>query len=71
MAWLTGWTYRKEFTLSRAPGAVSNYQMQLLVGESSGATGEAVGCAGHVTSMGFFRCRDTKSTDVWSATNVF
>jgi hypothetical protein len=44
MAFLTGWTYRKEITLSRASGAVTNYQMKLLVGESSGAVGENVDC---------------------------
>jgi hypothetical protein len=30
---LTGWTYRKSITLSRASGAVTDYQMKLLVGE--------------------------------------
>jgi len=48
VAWLTGWTYRKSITLSRASGAVTNYQMKLLVGESAGATGEDVDCNGHV-----------------------
>jgi len=47
MAWLTGWTYRKTITLSRASGAVSNYQMKLLVGESAGAAGEDVDCNSH------------------------
>jgi len=47
MAWLTGWTYRKEVTLSRASGTVSDYQMKLLVGESAGATGEDVDCNSH------------------------
>ena len=46
MAWLSGYDYRKSVTLSRASGAVSNYQMKLLVGESSGATGEDVDCGG-------------------------
>jgi hypothetical protein len=46
MAFLTGWTYRKPITLSRASGAVTNYQMKVLVGESSGATGEDVDCGG-------------------------
>ena len=50
MGWLSGWTYRKSITLSRASGAVSNYQMQLLVGESSGATGEDVDCGGNCLS---------------------
>jgi YD repeat-containing protein len=49
-AWLTGWSYRKPVTLSRPSGAVSNYQMKLLVGETSGATGENVDCGGHVQS---------------------
>ena len=46
MGWLSGYNYRKSVTLSRASGAVSNYQMKLLVGESSGATGEDVDCGG-------------------------
>ena len=46
MAWLSGWGYRKSVTLARASGAVTNYQMKLLVGESSGATGEDVDCGG-------------------------
>jgi YD repeat-containing protein len=48
--WLQGWTYRKAVTLSRASGAVTNYQMKLLVGESSGAAGENVDCNSHVLS---------------------
>ena len=46
MGWLADYTYRKPITLSRASGAVTNYQMKLLVGESSGATGENVDCGG-------------------------
>ena len=41
---LTGWSYRKSITLSRASGAVTYYQMKLLLGESSGAVGEDVDC---------------------------
>ena len=48
--WLSGWSYRKKVTLSRASGAVTNYQMKLLVGESSGATGENVDCGGKVSA---------------------
>ena len=44
MGWLGGWTYRKSITLSRASGAVTAYQMRLLVGQSSGASGEDVDC---------------------------
>jgi len=29
--WLQGWTYRKAVNLSRASGAITNYQMKLLV----------------------------------------
>lgn len=50
MAWLTGYAYRKSITLSRASGIVNNYQMKLLLGESSGATGESVDCGGHCLS---------------------
>ena len=51
MAWLTGWTYRKEIIVDQTDdiGAV-NYQMKVLVGESSGATGEEVDCGGHCLS---------------------
>src|SRR5574343_275051 len=50
MARLSGWKYRKSVPLSRASGAVANYQMKLLVGESSGATGEDVDCGGKCLS---------------------
>jgi hypothetical protein len=50
MSWLAGWDYRKSITLSRASGAVTNYQMKLLVGESSGTTGEDVDCGGKCLS---------------------
>ncbi len=41
MGWLTGWSYRKAVTLSRASGAVTNYQMKLLVGEGDGTGNDA------------------------------
>jgi hypothetical protein len=47
MAWLTGWAYRKLIPVSRASGAVTNYQYSLLVGQSSGAVGEQVDCNSH------------------------
>lgn len=34
--WLSAWRYRKSITLSRASGAVTNYQMRLLVGQAAG-----------------------------------
>ncbi|RLG01219.1 hypothetical protein DRN58_02225, partial [Thermococci archaeon] len=39
MSWLTGWQYRKKVTISGSPGAGTNYQVLLKVGESSGASG--------------------------------
>ena len=47
---LSGWTYRKNISISRASGVVTNYQMLLLIGESSGASGELVDCGGNVLS---------------------
>ncbi|MDD5538440.1 MAG: DUF2341 domain-containing protein, partial [Candidatus Omnitrophica bacterium] len=69
MAWLGGWLYRKEITLSRASGAVSNYQMKLLIGESSGASGENVDCGGHCLSsfndIRFTTADGTTLLDYW------
>jgi len=42
--WLSNWKNRKEFTISRVSGVVTNYQMKLLVGESSGTEGSNVNC---------------------------
>jgi len=44
MGWLTGWTYRKQVTVTNAS---ASYQTKILVGESSGATGEEVDCNSH------------------------
>lgn len=69
MAWLTGWTYRKSITLSRASGAVTNYQMKLLIGESSGASGEDVDCGGKCLStfndLRFTTTDGTTLLDYW------
>ena len=69
MAWLTGWTYRKSITLSRASGAVTNYQMKLLLGESAGATGEDVDCGGLCLStfndIRFTKADGTTLLDYW------
>ena len=46
MAFLTEWSYRKSFLAISSSGAVTNYQVKILVGESSGATGEVVDCGG-------------------------
>ncbi len=51
MAWLTDWIYRKSIIIAHTDdGAQTNYQIKLLVGESSGATGEQVDCRSHVLS---------------------
>lgn len=60
MGWLIGWTYRKSVTISRSFGAVTNYPMKVLVGESSGASGCDVQCNGHCLSS-FNDLRFTKS----------
>jgi hypothetical protein len=66
---LAGWSYRKSITLSRASGAVSNYQMKLLVGESSGATGEDVDCGGNCATdfddIRFTKSDGTTLLDYW------
>ena len=69
MAWLADYGYRKSITLSRASGAVTNYQMKLLVGESSGATGETVDCGGKCLSsfndLRFTTSDGTTILDYW------
>ncbi len=48
MSWLSGWSYRKTLTIAPSiDGAQTAYQMKLLVGESAGALGWQVHCAGH------------------------
>ena len=48
MAWVTGYLYRKAVVIGYSvDGALSSYQMKLLVGKSSGATGEEVDTGGH------------------------
>jgi len=50
MAMLSGWQYRKSITISRASGAVTDYQLKIKVGESSGASGADVDCGGKCLS---------------------
>jgi len=47
MSWLSGWSYRKQVTVTNG---VASYQTKILVGESSGATGEEVDCGGKCLS---------------------
>jgi YD repeat-containing protein len=66
---LPGWAYRKAVTLSRASGSVTDYQMKLLVGETSGASGEDVDCNGHVQpdfdDLRFTKSDGTTLLDYW------
>jgi len=45
--WISGWNYRKKITISGSPGAGTNYQVLLKVGESAGATGAHFHVEGH------------------------
>jgi len=66
MAWLSNWTYRKEITVTNAS---ADYQTKILVGESSGATGEEVDCGGHVAAdfddLRFTAADGTTLLDYW------
>lgn len=69
MSWLSGWNYRKSITISRASGAVTNYQMKLLVGESSGSGTNDVHCEGHAlpsfNDLRFTASDGTTVLDYW------
>lgn len=69
MTWLTGWDYRQSFTVSRSVGAVTNYQMKLLVGESAGSSGPNVHCNGLCASdfddIRFTTVNGTTLLDYW------
>ncbi len=65
---LTGWTYRKPVTLSRASGAVTNYQMELKVGESVGSgTNDvlATGCKTDFSDLRFTKYDGTTLLDYY------
>lgn len=48
MSWLTGYDYRKKKPVNAtAAGEQTFFQMELLVGESSGASGEEIDCESH------------------------
>ena len=70
MAWLTAWTYRKAIVIAHTDDAAqTNYQLKLLVGESSGAVGEQVDCGGLVASdfddLRFTTSDGTTLCDYW------
>ena len=64
------WNYRKSITIAHTDdGAQTNYQMKLLVGESSGAVGEQVDCGAKVASdfddLRFTTSDGTTLCDYW------
>ena len=69
MAWLTNWLYRKSILVANAGAALTNYQLNILVGESSGATGENIDCRAHVASdfddLRFTTSDGTTLCDYW------
>jgi len=44
MAWLSGWNFRKEFTVSHSSGILTDYQMKLYVGQSTSTSGRQISC---------------------------
>lgn len=73
MAWLTGYLYRKKVPInSTAAGTQTNYQMKLIVGESSTASGIDVHCENRCQNFpNDIRFTDTNGTtkhDYWIET---
>ena len=46
MSWLSGWEYRKSFTVSHADGELTDYPAKILLGESNNSTGFNISCEG-------------------------
>lgn len=70
MAWYdSGWKYRKSMILSRPSGGITNYQMKLLVADTSSATDENVDCNGHClasfSDLRFTKADGTTLLDYW------
>lgn len=64
MSWFdSGWRYRKSVAISRPSGSVTNYQMKLLIMESSGSSTGNVSCDGKCLSS-FDDLRFTNSNGV-------
>lgn len=66
MAWLAGWTYRKEITVTNAN---ADYQTKVLIGKTSDAVGEDVDCGGHIADdfddLRFTAADGTTLLDYW------
>ena len=74
MALLSGYAYRKKCTVvATTAGAQSNYQLKLIVGESSGASGEDVDCESHCqdfpNDIRFTKEDGTTKHDYWVDTS--
>ena len=68
MAWLSGYTYRKSITLSRASGAVTDYQMPVTVGYGAAADVTSVKFAG----LGATVLEAPYDDDTWvNPTNIY
>lgn len=66
MAWLTGYGYRKKITITAQSGAGTNYQVKLLIGKTSGATGEQFDLNGHcLDNMNDIRFTGSDETTQW------
>ena len=69
MAWLSDYSYRKEINLTGQSGAGTNYQVKLLIGESSGATGEDFDIENHdedwIDDIRFTDNDETTELDFW------
>jgi hypothetical protein len=67
--WLTGYSYRKAVTITAQSGASTNYQVKLLIGKTSGATGENFDLAGHcldtMLDMRFTASDETTALDYY------
>lgn len=72
MSWLSGFTFRKSITVSRPSGSITNYQLAVIVGESSGSPGAQVHCTGNCAAdfgdLRFTRVDGTTSLNYWIET---
>lgn len=68
MSWITGWSNRKAFSYSRPSGAVTDYQIKILVGESSTASGDILctsGCSSDFSDIRFTTSDGTTLLNYW------
>jgi hypothetical protein len=70
MAWLTGYSYQKQITISgTTAGDQTNYQMKLVIGESNTTSGIDVHCENHCQNfpndIRFTNANETTKHDYW------